>query len=201
MKLFIVLPVKMLKRNFKVLLILFIFPVLNYAQEIDSALINYNFINSSPQNAEVFVNDKRIGSTPLYFMWADSLLPKILKVKLKGYLEESETVTGNEVYSRNFLLKPNGGYLISNPVKEDKQTYFKEPRKVFPIVISSVVTAVSGVAAYYFKSKASENQKNYDIYGDPAELDKKRDNNLLGNLSIIALQAGFGALMYFLFLD
>lgn len=192
----------MLKRNFKILIFaLLLSPLLLQAQEVDSALINYNFIDSYPQNADVFVNDELTGNTPLYFMWRDSTFPKTLKIKYKGFIEESETVNDIGILSKKFILKPTGSNLMKNPVKADKNTHFESKRKVFPVILSSLVTAGSGIAAFYFKSEASKNQKNYDIFGDPAELDKKRDNNLIGNLSIVALQLGFGALMYFLFID
>ncbi|MBE2227276.1 MAG: PEGA domain-containing protein [Ignavibacteria bacterium] len=192
----------MLKRNFKILVFaLFLSPAILLAQEIDSALINYNLIDSYPQNAAVYVNDELTGNTPLYFMWSDSTFPKTLRIKYKGYIEESETLNSSGIFSKKYILKPSGRNLLINPVKADKNTHFETKRKVFPIVLSSLVTAGSGIAAFYFKSEASKNQKNFDIYGDPAELDKKKDNNLIGNISIVALQLGFGALMYFLFLD
>lgn len=197
----------MLKRNIKILVYLILsVPVISFGQDsvsvyADSVEIEYNFIDSSPQNASVFINEEHIGSTPLFFVWKDSIFPKQLKISLKGFPEITETIQSSKLLKMKYSLNPVGGNLLSEIVKEDKEPYFKTKRKVIPIIFSSILTAGSGIAAFYFKSQASENQKNYDIYGDPAELDKKRDNNLLGGISIALLQVGFGALMYFLFLD
>ena len=197
----------MLKRNIKILaFLILIVPFTGYCQDSilvypDSVQIEYNFIDSSPQNASVFVNEEHIGNTPLFFVWKDSAFPKQLKISMKGFPEITETIQNSKLLKMKYSLNPISGKMINEIVKEDKEPYFKTKRKVVPIVLSSIITAGSGIAAFYFKSQASENQKNYDIYGDPAELDKKRNNNLLGGISIAMLQAGFGALMYFLFLD
>jgi len=197
----------MLKKNIKILIyLLVLLPVLSYGQDSasvysDSVKIDYNFIDSYPQNASVFINDEHIGNTPLFFTWKDSTSPKQLRLNLKGFPEISEMIQSNKTLKMKYNLNPVNSKLINDIVKEDKEPYFKTKRKVVPIVLSSILTAGSGIAAFYFKSQASENQKNYDIYGDRAELDKKKDNNLLGGISIVAFQLGFGALMYFLFID
>lgn len=197
----------MLKRNIKkIICLIVLLPALSFAQDsvsvyADSVEIDYNFIDSYPQNASVYLNDEHIGNTPLFFMWKDSTFPKQLKINLKGFPEISEIIQSNKTLKMKYNLNPVNSKLINDIVKEDKEPYFKTKRKVVPIVLSSILAAGSGIAAFYFKSQASENQKNYDIFGDPAELEKKKDNNLLGGISIVAFQIGFGALMYFLFLD
>lgn len=172
-----------------------------YTQSNDSAAINYNFIDSYPQNAGILSGNEIIGYTPLYFMWQDSIFPKTLKVSLKGYSEETFTVQTQEKISRKFILNPLKPGLINDPVKENKQLYFKTPRKLLPIVVSSVITAASGIGSFYFKSLASDNKKEYELSGDLAALDNQKKYDLLGGISIVALQLGFGALMYFLFID
>ena len=68
MKLYIVLPVKMLKRKNQFLL-LFIAVLSSTAMQaediIDALLMNYTFINSVPHNAAVYVNVSLAGYTPL----------------------------------------------------------------------------------------------------------------------------------------
>lgn len=172
-----------------------------YSQSADSVTINYNFIDSYPQNADVFMGNEKIGNTPLYFMWQDSSFPKSMKVSLKGFSEETFTVETPEKFSRKFNLNPLKIGFVYDPVKENKQLYFKSPRKVFPIVISSIITAVSGIGSFYYKSLASDNKKEYEFSGDPSALDRQKKYDLLGGVSIVALQLGFGALMYFLFID
>ncbi|MEO8512173.1 MAG: hypothetical protein ABI543_01305 [Ignavibacteria bacterium] len=191
-----------MKKLIKILIfIVVIFPAVMFGQSADSIKIDYNYIDSYPQNASVNLNDEFIGKTPLFFVWKDSLFPKTLKINLGGFSEQTEIITTNGLLNRKYTLSPNGKHMVINGVKEDKLPYFKEPRKIVPIVISSIVTAGSGFAAFYFKSLASDNRKDYDVFGDPASLDKEKKYNLLGSISLAALQLGFGALMYFLFID
>lgn len=172
-----------------------------FSQSADSVTINYNYIDSYPQNADVFIENEKIGNTPLFFMWQDSSFPKTIKVSLKGFSAESFTVNNPEKLSKKFSLKSLKPGFIKNPVKENKPLYFKTPRKVLPVVISSIITAVSGISSFYFKYLASENKKEYEFSGDAAAIDRQKKYDLIGGISIVALQIGFGALMYFLFID
>lgn len=172
-----------------------------YSQNADSVTINYNFIDSYPQNADVFIGNEKIGNTPLYFTWSDSLFPKSVKISIRGFKEESFTAEKPEIIKRKFNLKPDKPGFVYDPVKENKPQYFKTPRKVFPVVVSSLLTAASGIGSFYFKSLASDNKKEYEFTGDPSALDRQKQYDLLGGVSIVALQLGFGALMYFLFID
>lgn len=202
MKLFIVLQIRPLKKQIKIFLYIFIFcPLIIYGQDADSLKIDYNFIDSYPQNAEVKVNGVFIGNTPVFFQWSDSTFPKTIKINMDGFSEQSEVINSNSLINKKYTLVPKGKRLLTDIVKEDKQTYFKEPRKVFPLVVSSIITAGSGIAAFYFKSLASDNRKHFETFGDNESLDNKKKYDLLGGVSLVALQLGFGALMYFLFLD
>lgn len=176
-------------------------PFIFYGQEADSNKINYNFIDSYPQDAAVFLNEVHIGNTPLFFVWKDSTLPKTFKIERKGYSGQSENISDYQLISRKYILRSTGKHSVLNLVNEDKQTYFNSPRKVVPIVISSLITAGSGIAAYYFKSLASDNQKLYDNYGDAGALEKKEKYNLLGSVSLVVFQVGLGALLYYLLID
>lgn len=202
MKLFIVLQIKTLKKQIKIFISIFIIcPFIIFGQNADSVKIDYNFIDSYPQNAEVNVNDVFIGNTPVFFQWSDSTFPKTIKITMNGFNEQSEIISNIGLINRKYILLPKGKHLLTDVVKEDKQTYFKEPRKVFPLVVSSIITAGSGIAAFYFKSLASDNRKHFETFGDNESLDNKKKYDLLGGVSLVALQLGFGALMYFLFLD
>lgn len=202
MKLFIVLQIKTLKKQIKIFISIFIIcPFIIFGQNSDSVKIDYNFIDSYPQNAEVKVNDVFIGNSPVFFQWSDSTFPKTIKINMDGFSEQTEVINSNSLINKKYTLVPKGKRLLTDIVKEDKQTYFKEPRKVFPLVVSSIITAGSGIAAFYFKSLASDNRKHFETFGDNESLDNKKKYDLLGGVSLVALQLGFGALMYFLFLD
>lgn len=172
-----------------------------YAQADDSLKINYNYINSSPQNAEIYLNDEFIGSTPLFFTWNDSTFPKQITIKLKGYADYTESFSDRNIINKTYALVPLTGSGKINAVKEDNSTYFNKPPKVVPIVISSIAVIGAGISAYYFKSLAIDNRDLYDQTGDPAALDKKKKYDLISGVSLGIFQAGLGALMYFLFVD
>lgn len=167
----------------------------------DSLRINYNHVNSLPQNAEVYINDEFIGNTPGFFVWQDSVFPKQLKIKMKGYADYTETITGFGFINKTYTLVSLSGSNKLPLVKEDKSTYFNKPRKVIPLVFSALVTAGAGAAAYYFKHLAIENRDFYDEFGDPSALDRKKKYDIISGVSLAAFQLGLGALIYFLFID
>ena len=167
----------------------------------DSLKIDYNYINSVPQNAEVYINNRLIGNTPLHFKWGDSLFPKQMKIKLKGFADYFESINDYILINKTINLIPVKGSVKLNLVKEDKSTYFDEPRKVIPIVISSLVTAGAGLSAYYFKSLAIENRDFYEDFGDQSALDRKKKYDVISGVSLAVFQLGLGVLVYFLLID
>ena len=203
MILYTVLQIRQLKSRIKILLI---FAALwlaasVVAQSADSLRLDYNYINSVPQNAQIYLNDEFIGNTPFFFNLGDSVFPKQVKLILKGYADVVEDVDNPARISKLYTMIPLKGTRKSVSVSEDKQLYFENPRKLFPIVISSLFTLGAGVSAYYFKSLAIDNREEHNITGDPAALDRKKKYDLLGGISIVVFQAGLGALIYFLLID
>lgn len=193
----------MLKRKINIIAVLFILigSQVLYAQLNDSLRIDYNYINTIPQNAEVYINDEYIGSTPKFFTWQDSVFPKQLKIKFEGYADYTETIYDASLMNKSYALVPLTGSGKINLVMEDKTTHFNKPRKVVPIVLSSLVTAGAGAMAYYFKSLAIENRDHYDEFGDTESLDRKKKYDVISAVSLAAFQLGLGALVYFLFID
>ncbi len=189
------------KNNIFIALFILLSSQVFYAQLNDSLRINYNYINSTPQNAEVYINDEYIGATPKFFMWGDSVFPKQLRIKLNNYADYTETIYDASLMNKTYALVPLTGSGKINLVKENKTTHFNKPRQVVPIVLSSLVTAGAGFAAYYFKSLAIENRDHYDIYGDTESMDRKKKYDIISGVSLAAFQLGLGALIYFLFID
>ena len=103
--------------------------------------------------------------------------------------------------NRTISLNPTGKTKLLSQVKEGKNTYFAKPRKIVPIVLSSLVALGSGAAAFYYKKLASDNREKFELDGDQDALDKKGKYDVLSGVSLVVFQIGFGALMYYLFLD
>jgi hypothetical protein len=203
MKLFIVLQIKLLKLRTEIFFcfLALLCAVSIPAQTADSLRLNYNYINSVPQNAFIFINNGFIGNTPLYFFWSDSTYPKQVKISSKGYADIIELVDSSAVINKTFTLIPLNGTHKLNLVSEEKQLYFEKPRKIIPIIGSALISLGAGASAYHFKSLAIDNRDNYEVTGDPEALDKKKKYDLLSGISIVVFQAGLGALIYFLLID
>jgi hypothetical protein len=202
MKYSIVSLIKLLRSKNKILLVITVLISMNsFAQTDDSLRINYNYINSSPQDAEVFLGDELIGRTPLFFTWQDSVFPRQIKISKSGYIEFTEKINELQKLYREINLIPEKGKNLPNPVKEDKGTYFKSPRKIIPIVISSAAAIGAGISAFYFKKLAIENRNIYDDTGDTDALDRKKKYDLYSGISLVVFQAGLGALLYYLLID
>ncbi len=194
----------MLKRKNKYLLILlalFYCTVIFSQDSTDALLMNYNYINSIPQNAAVYVNGSFAGNTPLFFLWDDSTRSNEVSITLEGFAAEKFTVAPGEKVNKTFTLSPTGKTKLLNQVKQDRSTYFAKPRKVVPIVLTGLVALGSGAAAFYYKKLASDNREKYELEGDQDALDKKGKYDVLSGVSLVVFQIGFGALMYYLFLD
>ncbi|HJY63799.1 MAG TPA: PEGA domain-containing protein [Ignavibacteria bacterium] len=173
-----------------------------HAQAKDSLTIKYNYINTSPQNANIYLNDILIGQSPLFFMWDSNSVNRKITIKLEGYSSIEYTSPGDEVFvNKSFKLIPLPGYKTKDLVFKDKSFAFHKPFKFVPIIISSVVTAGSAIMAYYFKSLAIEKSDEYNLTGDPALLDKKKKYDLIGGISIAVFQAGLCALIYYHFIE
>ena len=170
------------------------------AQDNDSLIIPYTIINSTPQNADVYVNDELKGETPLRFILKDSSEARVV-IKLKGYLDYSFSLTGsNSLQRKDITLISKSGTVKNFPVaNENGIRYFNKPRKWGFIALGGVITAVSGIAAYYYNTLAIERNDDYYLTGNPDDLTQKSKYNLIGGVSVAVLQLGLATMLYFLF--
>lgn len=197
----------MMKKNniqITILLLLSIISTITYAQDKDSNTINYNLINSIPQNAEVYFNSTHMGNTPYRFMFSPSDSAKGIDVilKMKGYTEYSIRVTKEDIpINKTIGLIPAGNKSLlrdNNLVIENKSSMFNTPRKVLPLVLSSIFAGGGAILGYVFKTKANDLNDEYINTGDRSKLDDTKKYDLYSGLCFVAFQAGFSALIYFL---
>lgn len=176
--------------------------LITFAQQRDSLTIPYNYVNSVPQNADIYLNGTYIGKTPMHFKWEKDDLKRSITLKLEGYAEFNYTPpNGEELINKTFMLIPLAGMREKEIVFKDKSYAFPKPFKIVPIIISSAVTAASAILAYYFKSLAIDKNDEFEQTGDPSLIDKKKKYDLIGGISIAVFQIGFGALIYYHFID
>jgi PEGA domain-containing protein len=173
------------------------------AHPADSLAIPYNYINSIPQNAEVYYNDSLIGHTP-FRTYNRLTYPGLIKIKYKGYndytyaLHVTDTLLNKTFYLVSSLNSRGYGEEL---VTENKSSIFKKPRKILPIVAFSAASIGSAVSAYYFKRMANDKYDEYLQNGNQELLDKTKKYDLISGISLAVFQLGLVAVIYFLFID
>jgi hypothetical protein len=176
-----------------------------FAQSGDSLVISYSYINSLPQNAEVFINDEYAGKTPFRFTRSmiDTSKPLLIKIKLEGYMDfvmkiDPSALPLNKTIA---LVSRSLSTIKEEIVIESKSSYFKTPRRIVPIILSGLVTAGSASLSYYFKSLANDTYDEYLQTGDKIQLDKTKRYDLYSAIGLVAFQAGLAGLIYFLLIE
>ena len=198
---FIVLPIKLLRRlNKYCALLAAAITFVVYGQQADTFKINYSYINSIPQNAEVYLNDVLIGITPVHYIIDSNIAEKKISINLKGYADYVYTTDVN-IINETFKLVPLKTGITSDIVHKNGTVAFPKKLKLVPIILSSAVTLVSAVLAYYYKSLAIDKNDEFTATGNPALLDKKKKYDMIGGISLAVFQVGFSALLYFHFID
>jgi PEGA domain len=200
-----------MKRNKILYLPLIIFAVCfasadSFAQQEDSLRIDYNYINSIPQNAMVFLNDSLAGETPFRFIKSpeDSSLSLTVTLKLEGYIDYSFHISPGDMpvnKTITLVLKNKLSLNSEKQVEVNSADYFKTPRKIVPIVVSSVVAAGSGALSYYFKKLANDRYDEYLATGNRDKFDQTKKYDLYSGIFLAAFQVGFAVFLYFLLID
>jgi hypothetical protein len=190
----------------KIISVLFILLFVSSVYAQDSLTINYSFINSIPQNAKVYLNDTFAGETPYRFLaeQTDTANPLNVILKLEGYIDYSFSVTSGELpLNKTIALVPINKLSLKKEqtVIEDKNSYFKTPRKIIPIVVSSVISAGSGVLSYYYKKLANERYDEYLATGSRDKFDETKKYDLYSGIFLAAFQVALAGLLYFLLID
>lgn len=177
-----------------------------YTQEQDSLTINYSFINSIPQNSKVYLNETFAGETPYRFTaeQIDTAKPLNIVIKHEGYVDYSFSVTHGELpINKTITLVPLNKLSLKKEqtVTENKSSYFKTPRKIVPIVVTSVISAGSGVLSYYYKKLANERYDEYLATGNRDKFDETKKYDLYSGIFLAAFQVALAGLLYFLLID
>jgi hypothetical protein len=172
----------------------------------DSLTINYSFINSIPQNAKVYLNETFAGETPYRFTieQTDTAKPLNIVLKLEGHIDYSISVTSGELpLNKTITLVPINKLSLKKEqtVIEDKSSYFKTPRKIVPIVVTSVISAGSGVLSYYYKKLANDRYDEYLSTGSRDKFDDTKKYDLYSGIFLAAFQVALAGLLYFLLID
>lgn len=187
-----------------IIVLLILIGSLSFSQEKDSLTINYNLINSIPQDAGIYFNGNYMGNTPYRFMFspADSANGIAVVLKMKGYVDFSFKVNKEDqpLNKTINLISAGKNSTVKDKklVIENKSSLFKSPRKLVPIALSSLVAGSGAILGFVFKSKANDLYDEYVNTGNRSKLDDTKKYDLYSGLSLAAFQVGFTALIYFL---
>jgi hypothetical protein len=187
-------------------LLIVLFPISNScSQEVDYLHISYNYINTIPQNAVVYLNNDYIGSTPVRFLnnLVDSTRTNVIKIKLKDYHEYTLTFIKTDLpLNKNIALVPVNKIVNSNDiVLKNQSNIFRKPRKIIPVALSSIVSGGAAVFSFYFKRLANDRYDEYINMGNRSKLDLTKKYDLYSGIGLGIFQVAFVSLLYFLLIE
>jgi len=149
-------------------------------KKLNYSLTNQVYLDSSPQDAQVYAADSLIGFTPLF-------LPekyKTLKLEKTDYESREISladITKNEPVSLEFLGEEDDGHFYN--------------KAIFKFLIGGIIAL--GASTVYFKLKADNAYDDYKSSNDQSYLDKTHKYDTLSGISFGILQVNFGILIYY----
>lgn len=161
----------------------------------------FYYFNTIPFGAKVIQSDSLIGETPLRF-FNDNELTGSLLFKKKNYkdfifdLRSYDFETG-----ANITLQSKGKESINDIVYKNRGTQFETKRPFLPILALGAASIAGAVMAINFKNTANEEYDRYLITGNSENLTASTRNDTYFIISLVAMQAAIGGLIYFLFFD
>lgn len=162
-----------------------------------NSLIRYSFI-TDPFNATVFHNDSLLGLTPLRYV-SDKFLEGNFSISKNGYYTVKDNFSEGKFSYRYNLESITGRQ--PDKVIINRGIGFETPRKWFLISGIGAATLTSAYASFNFKNKANEFYDEYIRTRDDSKLNESNKFDSYFIISVIAMQAAVGALIYFLFFD
>lgn len=187
----------------KIIFLLLAFSVsIVFSQQIELPEIEYNYINTSPQNAAVYLNGSYVGSSPCRFanIIVDTLNKNEISVKLNGYHDFKFEFTYSDMpINKFFSLVPKNNFVDDNQlVQKNRLKLFDTQRMLVPITVSGIVTVGSAILSFYFKRLANDRYNEYLVTGDPNTLSKTQKYDLYSGIGLGVFEISFVSLLYFL---
>ena len=143
-----------------------------------------HYLETSPENAAVIIDDTTAGFTPLFIAGSSG---KVI-LKKNGYAAETlntDHLSKDENIKLNFTGTP------------ESESFFRTD--AFKILVGSIVLLGSGTA--YFKLKADNRFDQYQATGEKSYLDQTRKLDVVSGIFMGALQINFGVLIYYFLTD
>jgi len=161
---------------------------------------DYYYVNSTPYNAEIYQNDKHLGTTPAYI--ENPMIGETNKIELlKDGFNSKEIFLSPDKH--NYFTKlmessNNTTPQIAKPVLNNSQASWYREGLV-------ALSLISSWGAFYLKREADQRYNKYMSTGNPALMDKYfNDSRRFDSYSEISLGvsvAALGTYMYFLIFE
>ena len=172
------------------------------AQQKDSLQVKMNYINTTPQNALVYLNNNYIGSTPVRFFndAIDTSKQNTITIKLIGYNDYSFNFNNSDshLYKNISLSQANKFLNNNNIVIKNCSNLFSTPREIVPLAISGAVIIGSSITSFYFKRLANDRYDEYINTGDRDKLNQTKKYDIISGVALGALQVGLVSFLYYL---
>ena len=157
-------------------------------------------VNSRPSGASVYLQDRQLGTTPLYYRAADPLNGTLLLKKV-GYEPTAIALAPDNVIPSRIDLLPlgNAGADKMPEVLPSDYRNGSSPRWMTYAATSSMI--VSGVLSAYWKNQANHDFDRYNTTKDPALLSSTQRYDNLSGVAIVLSHLSFALLAYLLLSD
>jgi hypothetical protein len=146
-------------------------------------------VRSDPSGAEVVINRRVAGTTPLVLPSADP--DTVMEIRKRGF----STVSLNSRAAESGVLQ-----VKLDPITDEQGEMFagavEEQSKTLPLVLSGASSILAGGFSAYFKVKADEVHREYLLTGDPSKLAETRKLDNVSALALGASQVFFGLFSY-----
>lgn len=164
-----------------------------YAFELGSILT----LNSRPAGASVFLQDRELGMTPLYYR-ASNPLSGTLLLKKEGYEPTAVALAPEYAIPPRIDLKPlsnNGADKMPDVFPADYRNG-SSPRWATYAAASTMI--ISGVLSAYWKNQANSDFDKYSTTKDPALLSSTQHFDNLSGITIAISHLSLALLAYLL---
>ena len=157
-------------------------------------------VNSRPSGASVYLQDRQLGTTPLYYRAADPLNGTLL-LKKAGYEPRAIALAPDHVIPLRIDLIPldkAGPDKLPEVLPTDYRNG-SSPRWMAYAAASTMI--VSGVLSAYWKNQANHDFDVYNTTKDPALLSSTQHYDNLSGITIVLSHLSFALLAYLLLSD
>ncbi|NOY58480.1 MAG: PEGA domain-containing protein [Calditrichaeota bacterium] len=154
-------------------------------------------INSIPYGAEIFENDKLIGTTPLYVFQKEN---RQIRVEKEGYDSFTLDLGRSDKLSYVLRLIPKKEWLLENKIRaEKKKSKITQRRRLLAASIG--FAAAAGLSTIHFRSRGNEEFAAYQKTAIPSQMDRYFEraqyNDRLASASYALFELGFVMTGYF----